>query len=465
VRYELKRQPEMATNRQLSSTINNANTRGVTIIDNRLSGKPLLLARGIWMALTLFALGMLAFYLPRVPLLLAQFETPCSDTQCAEGYLAPDALRALHSLGIPVSAFAIFYLAVFTLIPLVVWVAVGLFLAWRRSDDWMALLVSLSLILFQASIALLGLIPGYPISNSSTFGPLWFVLYYYFCQSLIIPVFALFPNGRFAPRWMVWLTVACMLDLFLEGIIPSNSPAGMMLGAIIFPLALALVICLAGSMVYRYVRIATPLERQQIKWLAFTLILDIILNWIGPVALTWLFPQFGPHSLVGMLYNLIWPVTFLGVPISISIAILRYRLWDIDRIINRVLVYGLLTGILAAVYIGLILGLQALLGSLLHESNAVVLVVSTLAIYALFRPLRARLQTMIDQRFYRRKYDAARTLAAFNAVLRSEVDLNRLSEHLLDVVQETMQPAHVSLWLSQTGQRGKSQSAEEGGAP
>jgi hypothetical protein len=113
----------------------------------------------------------------------------------------------------------------------------------------------------------------------------------------------------------------------------------------------------------------------------------------------------------------------LFIPISIAIAILRSRLYDIDTIINKALVYGLLTALLAGAYAGLVLGLQALLGGLLHQTNAIALVFSTLVIYALFQPLRRRVQAIIDQRFYRRKYNAARTLAAFSATLRSEVDL------------------------------------------
>ena len=125
-----------------------------------------------------------------------------------------------------------------------------------------------------------------------------------------------------------------------------------------------------------------------------------------------------------------------------------YRLWDIDTIINKALVYGGLSLLLAAVYLGLIVGLESLLGLVSGQaSQPVVIVVSTLVIAALFQPLRHRVQAIIDRRFYRHKYDAARTLAAFSATLQNEVDLSQLSEHLLAVVQETMQPASVSLWL------------------
>jgi hypothetical protein len=418
-----------------------------TAAQDRLRGKPLVLARSIWAALVLFTLGLLAINLPRIPDLLAQFQALCSNAQCTTGFLSPDALHTLHGLGVTGSAFAIFYFAIYDTIPLVVWVAAGLFLAWRKSDDWMALLVSLFLILFQVSVTLEGFISSSLGSGTSTqTTPVWFVLFYYFCQSLAFPVLALFPNGRFVPRWMLWPTIALMVGNSLDGFIPSNSP----LGLVGFPLLLALFSCLAGAMIYRYRCGATLPERQQIKWLAFFIVLDLILNWIGPVVLSLLFPQaFVPHSLLDVLYQLVWPLTVLGIPISIGIAILRYRLWDIDSIINKALVYGLLSGILGALYAGLIIGLESLAGSITRQSSAnpLVLVISTLAIAALIQPLRRRIQWIIDRRFYRRKYDAARTLAAFSTLLRNEVDLATLSEHLVAVVQETMQPTSVSLWV------------------
>ena len=147
---------------------------------------------------------------------------------------------------------------------------------------------------------------------------------------------------------------------------------------------------------------------------------------------------------------IIWPAAFLLIPLSIGFSILRYRLYDIDLLINRTLVYGTLTVLLALLYVGLIFALQALLGSIIKQSNNdVAIVVSTLAIATLFQPLRRRIQSLIDRRFYRSKYDATQTLAAFNATLRNEVDLTQMSEHLLVVIQETMQPAHLSLWLRQ----------------
>ena len=159
-----------------------------------------------------------------------------------------------------------------------------------------------------------------------------------------------------------------------------------------------------------------------------------------------------PNSLDGVigsivLNNILWYVAFLLIPLSIGFSILRYRLYDIDVLINRTLVYGSLTVLLALVYFGLIFALQYLLRGIISQDNGVSIVVSTLAIAALFQPLRHRIQAIIDRRFYRRKYDAAKIVETFSATLRNEVDLNQLSEQLITVVQETMQPAHVSLWL------------------
>ena len=137
----------------------------------------------------------------------------------------------------------------------------------------------------------------------------------------------------------------------------------------------------------------------------------------------------------------------LFISLSFGFAMLRSRLWEIDVLINRTLVYGTLTLILTGGYVGLVIGLQALLRGVISQDNNVAIVLSTLAIATLFQPLRARLQALIDRRFYRRKYDATKTLQAFSASLRNEVDLQQLSEQLVAVVQETMQPSHVSLWL------------------
>ena len=155
----------------------------------------------------------------------------------------------------------------------------------------------------------------------------------------------------------------------------------------------------------------------------------------------------------------------LCLPLAFGFAILRYRLWDVDSLINRALVYGILTLILTGVYVGLVIGLQALLGSLLgaigliNQDSSLAIVLSTLAVVVLVRPIGRRVQTLIDLRFYRRKYDAMKILEAFSATLRQEADVDQLRARVLAVAQETMQPVRASLWLSPTSRRDSDSSA------
>jgi hypothetical protein len=179
-------------------------------------------------------------------------------------------------------------------------------------------------------------------------------------------------------------------------------------------------------------------ERQQLKWFVYTVVV-LVVGFLAALL------GFGQHSVA---WNL-GIAAFNFLPIAAGIAILRYRLYDIDVVINRTLVYGVLTAALALVYVGSIVLLQGLFRALTGETSQLAVVASTLAIAALFVPLRRRVQAFIDRRFYRRKYDMATTLQAFNARLRNDVDLDSVADDLVEVVRETMQPAHVSLWLRQ----------------
>jgi hypothetical protein len=177
-------------------------------------------------------------------------------------------------------------------------------------------------------------------------------------------------------------------------------------------------------------------ERQQLKWFVYTVVL-LVVGFLAALL------GFGQHSVA---WNL-GIAAFNFLPIAAGIAILRYRLYDIDVVINRTLVYGVLTAALALVYVASIVLLQGLFRALTGGNSQLAVVASTLAIAALFVPLRRRVQAFIDRRFYRRKYDIATTLQAFNVRLRNDVDLDSVADDLVEVVNETMQPTHVSLWL------------------
>jgi hypothetical protein len=220
-------------------------------------------------------------------------------------------------------------------------------------------------------------------------------------------------------------------------------------GVLLLPLC---ILVSAASLVLRYRRSGAEV-REQIKWLAFaasvvgvTYLSAII---VGIFFVPDLFSSKHPQSIVYALIPNLLLMSYAGIPTAIGIAVLKYRLYDIDIIINRALVYGPLTVSLAAVYFGGVVGTEATFRTLTGQEQQpqFAVVVSTLAIAALFGPLRRRIQNVIDRRFYRRKYDAARILAAYGTRLRDEVDLKTLSDDLLKVVRETVQPAHTSLWL------------------
>jgi hypothetical protein len=290
-------------------------------------------------------------------------------------------------------------------------------------------------------------LPGTEIFNwlGNTVWPVNWVLFLVF-----LPL--LFPDGRLLTRrWRIvgwpaailallsmlagWLSVA-NVELFGKGI---SADFWRSLSDNFNLLELPLTIAALVSLVLRFIR-TKERERQQIKWLTYgTAIMTVLI--VGSI-----FILNDPNSPI---YALIFDLAIMLLPLSIGISILRNQLYAIDRLVNRTLVYGTLTALLALVYFGLVIGLQALarLFPGQAEQSPVVIVASTLAIAALFQPLRHRLQAIIDRRFYRRKYDAVRTVATFSSTLRNEVDLTQLSEHLMTVVEETMQPASVSLWL------------------
>ena len=405
----------------------------------------------LWVArILVLAIGVLAVivYLVGTPIYFAQLVSAhhCSIQDCPSSTI----VRSLHTMGIPITTYAAYMTALNVLFALV-YFTVAAFIFWRKSDDWMALLACLALVTFGASFpsipgALAAVHPAWwlPVTIVGNEDVLGF-------PSLFVFLF-LFPNGRFVPRWTRWAALVSVALFELINFFPNTLPnLASWSGLLLFLVPLLVIGSLVYAQVYRYRRVSTPTERQQTKWIVLgatvALLGFLLLGYLLPAFLT----VFMPLQNLGLLPYVIVitgiMLVLLLIPLSLAFAILRYRLWDVDVLINKTLVYGLLTGTLVAIYVGCILGLQALLRGIISQDNSVAIVISTLAIAALFQPLRRRIQQIIDRRFYRSKYDAAKIIAAFSATLRHEIELNQLSEQLVAVVHETMQPAHVSLWL------------------
>jgi hypothetical protein len=273
--------------------------------------------------------------------------------------------------------------------------------------------------------------------------------------SLVFPILflvLLFPTGRLlSPRWrpLAWiggtaLVVAAVSIPFTPGPLEDfervHNPLVVEAFAGFFDLLAAIGGWMGGvcfgtaifSLILRFYRSRGD-ERQQLKWFVYAATLGFLAIVLA-----------GETPIVG---ELVWTLGPLSLPVAAGIAILKYRLYDIDLVINRTLVYGSLTATLAGVYFGSVVVLQGALRALTGQESQLAVVVSTLAIAALFGPLRRRIQAFIDRRFYRSKYDATQILEAFGAKLRDETDLDQLSTELRAVVRDAMQPAHTSLWL------------------
>jgi hypothetical protein len=425
----------------------------------RLSGRWLLLARLVWIGLMLLFCGLylaalLVYYLGFHGLQEGVYAHLVSLPAVVSGY------DAIASLYLPFTGpYATLNVTLMTLLSLF-WIAVSLVLFWRRSDDWMALFVALFLVMLATNLSPAILVLARVVGLLSPLG-VGITLLHLLTWSSLAFFFALFPDGRFVPGWTRWLTLAYLVWQ-VPLCLPSNSPFSLtrwspLLLASIF---LGLVLAWGFAQLYRYRRVSTAVQRQQTKWVVFGMLVGTLVdaaNLLPPLVLPALAQPDSAQVLYTLLSEVTFPLGFLFVPCTMGIAMLRYRLWDIDTIINKTLVYGLLTTLLALVYVGLIITLQALLRAIFQQNNAVAIVVSTLAIFVLFQPLRARVQRFIDRRFYRQKYNAARTLAAFSATLRHEVDLDDLSRQLVAVVQETMQPVSVSLWVRPPAPHGNHQ--------
>ena len=405
----------------------------------------LLLARTAWIAVAITALAIVIF---SVPSSFEHYRSVCTAASevCSERAVrqpTPEGVRALRDVGLSLGSYALLNVVIDKVFQ-VVFFAVGALIFWRRSEDRMALLVSAFLVSFgtvaldtTTADALVSSQPAWwlPVQGVQIMGEVCVVLF-----------FMLFPGERFVPRWTRWLAVSFIAFNVSRHLFPefySLSPALEMVSLWVF---IGIVLSLVWSQVYRYRRVSSEAQRRQTKWVVFGTTLAVAGSFPFQLPLD-LSLIGGDTPFVLLVLNAGFALSFLLVPLSIGVAVLRSHLFDIDVLINRTLVYGSLTATLVALYFGGIVALQRVFVALTGERSTLAVVASTLAIAALFSPLRRRIQSFIDRRFYRKKYDARKTLEAFSATLRDETDLDALNTELVGVVRETMQPAHVSTWL------------------
>ena len=322
--------------------------------------------------------------------------------------------------------------------------ALGLLLFWRKAD-WFGTYLGMAFILIATRIT------G-PVSFSLALAVPeleWLLgLQSVLAVLAFFSIGYIFPDGRFIPSWSRWFALVVLLyTIFLSD---PTSQSSSILDAIFFLGFMGLGI---AAQIYRYFRVSGPVERQQTKWILASLILFFLVTAVSWILFPSLFtlseaPTSADLAAWGVFYILLIIVMMIFIG-AITIAVLRYRLWDIDILIRRTLVYGALTAVLALVYFGSVVILQSLFTTVSGQQSAIAIVISTLVIAALFQPLRKRIQEWIDRRFFRRKYDAGQALAQFGKTARDEVDLEKLTAAMLRVAQETLQPERVLLWLPQ----------------
>jgi hypothetical protein len=315
---------------------------------------------------------------------------------------------------------------------------IGLLMLWRGPRRWFNFYLAFAFFNFMAGEVfikpLLAYLPGLTVLNQ-ILGPAGWQFYF------ILMFF--FPNGKAIPGWTRWVALAWLAIIFLSLIFGDQF---FLKGSGIF---YALVFCAIGSQIYRYFWRSDPIQRQQTKWMMIVVVL--MLTYMVGVA-SWAFnPPSGDDLRVALVIALanqvIFSVILSTFPLAITVAVFRYHLWDFNLVIRRTLSYGLLTFLIGLVYFGLVTLLQAIATGFSQQNSPLIVVLSTLAIATLFNPLRRRVQSAIDRRFFRQGYDAEHILNEFSAGLQNEVDIESLHNSLLGTVSKTIQPETVGLWI------------------
>ncbi len=367
------------------------------------------------------------------------------------GWQAADIRAASAEAGLPPIVFPIFWFFL-ELVTLTGFGAMSLLL-YMRKPDWFGTYLAVAFMFVGTSIT------GPVISQIDALFPGFQSVYTAVLESasvmVLVSILALFPDGRFVPAWTKWvfpllltLAVAVQALQFINtGVRGLSDVAFLEIAPLFVTIALGLV-----SQIYRYVVVSGPRERQQTRGVIFSffafILVMVVSTLIAPNALTQAAPPTSFDLVATMVSYSFAAAAILGVIASITLGVLRYQLWDIDVLIRRTTSYAIVTGLLVLVYFGSVVVLQRVFTAVTGQTSTIAIVLSTLLIAALFLPLRQRVQTAIDRRFFRSKYDAEKTLEAFAATVRDETDLDALTAELVRVIEETMQPESVTVWLA-----------------
>jgi hypothetical protein len=351
--------------------------------------------------------------------------------------------RSLHQLGLSLDFYAGGVVAL-ELAFITVYSSIAGLIFLRRSHERMALLSAYFLLLFSLTF------PGIPNILAISYPVLRIPagLVTVLGGALLVLFFLLFPSGRFVPRWSPWLVPVLPALQAPAAFFPNSEwtldRLPVLAGVVPF---YGVLVFILGSQVYRFRRVSTVVERQQTKWVVLGVGVGLG-GFLALVLLGALLPSAFTHGfLAAVIPDVAMYLLMMLIPLSIALAVLRYNLWETDLLINRTLVYGSLTLTLAGFYILGVIAVQALFRAVSGQSSDLAIAAVTLMVAALFNPWRHRLQAFIDRRFYRHKYDAARMLTSFTTRLRDDVDLDSVTDEMVTVIAQTIQPASVSVWL------------------
>ncbi len=397
-------------------------------LDTRVPGRWLVLARGIWITLVVLTL---TIFFASLPVYIAQLQTPCAGSTCGFQQLTPEQVGALTGMGLSLSVYVAFTVAL-ALASVVVCLVVSTLIVWRRSDDRMALLVALTLVTFG---------PIFATRSVSASPSPWQVpneCLTFFALGLLVLVFLLFPSGQFVPHWMRWTSVVLLAGLVSVVFVAPLKP-NTLVELLTYLMAIGELATVVLVQLYRYRRVSSPLERQQTKWVVFGIAVPVTVDVLVTVPYL-IFPE--PGSLYPLASATVQTCLPLFLPLSFGFAMLRSRLWDIDVLINRTLVYALLTASTLGLYVLVVFGAGALLRT---QNDVFFSLLATALIAVLFQPLRQWLQHRVNRVMFGDRNEPYRVLSRLGQRLEETLPAKSVLPTIVETVAHALKLPYVAI--------------------